>query len=332
MNPLLTITLGKLEHHYLHHAVEEIAINRPFEIWIKPSGKNWISKKDDSLSESYFLKLCQILANSGGQNFHPETSPLLYTTLPEGHRFTAIVGHSVRYDLSDVKGIALTIRMFDPLRRISLDRYGLLPGQSLTTMPLRHGKKRYALSPFEDLIEAIRHREAILISGATSTGKTSFLNTMISYLPMDCRILTVEDSREIMIPHPNRVHLLVSRTHSSHMIDFMKIVDVIVRLTPDVIICGEISITNASGIFRLMTTGHTNFMATIHAHSPEAAIKAFYQNLLYSNPGIDSQSVQDIIRSSFGRIVQIDRQGFQRIVTEIEIPNLIDTVLGEASL
>jgi type IV secretion system protein VirB11 len=115
---------------------------------------------------------------------------------------------------------------------------------------------------------------------------------------------------------------VVSRTETVNGVDFMRVVDAVVRMTPDVIICGEISIANAPGVFRLMTTGHTNFMATIHASSPESALRAFYQNLAQTNPGIDADTAIDIIGSAFGRIVQIDRHGSRRIVTAIDIPGL----------
>jgi type IV secretion system protein VirB11 len=174
----------------------------------------------------------------------------------------------------------------------------------------------------------VRHREAILISGATATGKTSFLNAIVGHLPISSRILTVEDTREVTLPQANRVHLVVSRREASLGLDFMAVVDAAVRLTPDVIICGEIGITNAPAVFRLMTTGHTNFMATIHAHSPEAALRAFYQNLAQASPGIDAAAAIDIIASSFGRIVQIDRHGGQRVVTAIDIPAQLALTAG----
>jgi len=330
MNPLLANTLEVLASHYAAGGLEEIAINRPGEVWIKPNGGAWSARVDERLSEGYLLTLCRQLANVSGQVFHPAKKPILYTTLPEGHRFTAVVGSTVRYAMGDNRGVAVTVRLYDPTRRMTFDRYGLTENMPLQADPIRHGQQRYADSPLEDLLAALAHREAILISGATSTGKTSFLNAMVTHLAPDCRVLTVEDTREVMLPHDNRVHLLVSRTEAAHGVDFMAVVDAAVRLTPDVIICGEIGIGNAPAVFRLMTTGHTNFMATIHAHSPDSALRAFYQNLAQANPGIDAEAAIEIIGSSFGRIVQIDRHGGRRLVTAIEIPSLAARALADA--
>ncbi|HXP97083.1 MAG TPA: ATPase, T2SS/T4P/T4SS family [Telmatospirillum sp.] len=323
MNPLLEDTLRRLSIHYDGQDVEELAMNRPGEVWVKAVGCGWKARLDAALTEDYVVSLCQQMANVSGQLFHRRRMPLLYATLPEGHRFTALVGPNVRYDMGDVQGIALNVRVFNPGRKITLDRYGLTKNSTLTEAPLAHGQRRYDESPLEDLLAAVRGREAILISGATSTGKTTFLNAIVDYLPAESRVLTVEDAREVIVPHPNRVHLVVSRTETTNGVDVMRVVDAVVRMTPDVIICGEIGISNAPGVFRLMTTGHTNFMATIHANSPEAALRAFYQNLAQTNPGIDANAAIDIIGSAFGRIVQIDRLGTRRVVTAIEIPRMV---------
>ncbi len=322
MNPLLAHTLHRLAAHYAAGDIEEIAMNRPGEVWVKAAGDGWQPRPDAGLTEDYVLVLCQQLANVSGQLFHPSRMPLLYATLAEGHRFTAVVGPNVRYDMGDTRGVAVNVRVFDPRRKITLDRYGLKERTALAEAPSAPGWRRYDASPLEDLLEAVKNREAILVSGATSTGKTTFLNAIAGYLPSDSRIVTVEDTREVIVPHANRVHLVVSRTEVANAVDFMRVVDAVVRMTPDVIICGEIGISNAPGVFRLMTTGHSNFMATIHASSPQAALRAFYQNLAQSNPGIDAQAAIDIIGSAFGRIVQIDRQGARRTVTAIDIPRL----------
>jgi type IV secretion system protein VirB11 len=332
MNPLLADSLALLASHYDCGDMEEIVINRVGEIWVKPNGGDWLARQDARLSENYLLRLCRQLANVGGQSFHPLHRPILYTSLPQGHRFTAVVGGAVRYDMGDSRGIAIAVRLFDPKRRIGFDRYGLHENTALPGTPIQHGQQRYDSSPLEDLLAAVQHREAVLISGATSTGKTSFLNAMVEHLPPESRVLTVEDTREVRLPHANRVHLVVSRTESGPGADFMAVVDAAVRLTPDVIICGEIGITNAPAVFRLMTTGHTNFMATIHAHSPEAALRAFYQNLAQANPGIDAGAAIEIIGSSFGRIVQIDRLGNRRLVTAIDIPHLAAKALDREAL
>jgi type IV secretory pathway ATPase VirB11/archaellum biosynthesis ATPase len=271
------------------------------------------------------------LANLTDQTFDLDGIPILSATLPGGHRFQAVVGPNVRYDLSDTQGIALCIRRFDPNKKYRLDDFNLRPGEKTieeTKQEHTHEKHRYSGFAYEDLVGAVQQGEAVLISGATATGKTTFLNALVEYIPLDRRIITVEDTREVIVKHQNRVHLVVSRTAGSNKIGYSHVLDAVVRMTPDVIICGEISVTNAKSIYRLMTTGHSNFMATIHAESPEMALRAFWQNLTQENPNLDAAAAIGILARSFGRIVQIDRSSGERVITAVDAPSLVHQVLG----
>lgn len=342
-NPLLANSLQSLRKYYDNPDLEEVAVNRPGEIWCKyrskkkedgsideDAPKGWVPFEDETVSEDYVRRLCQKLANLNEQPFVHQGIPILSCTLPGGHRFQAIIGPNVRYDHDDTRGVALAIRLFSSEKRVTIKDFGLSFEHGLTeTQDTHHEKRRYADNPLEDLIGAIDHGEAVLISGATATGKTSFLNDLVEYIPLSRRIITVEDAREVMLSHKNRVHLLAARTDSINKVGYSEILDVVVRMTPDVLIAGEISMKNAAGVHRLMTTGHTNFMATIHASSPEEAVKGFYQNLAQSNPGIDAQAAMEIIKTAFGRIVQIDRFSGRRVVTAIDIPGIVDEVAKE---
>ncbi len=328
---LLNQALKNFSLYYDRPGIEEVAVNRAGEVWLK-SPEGWQSESAPELTYKYILALCRLLANITEQDFDKDKVPILSATLPGGHRFQAIIGPNVRYDISDTHGMSVCIRCFKKEKRFSLADYQLNPGEELTEIPIHSAKrKKYAETPYEDLIGAVAHGEAVLISGATSTGKTTFLNALVEFIPRDRRIITVEDTREILLPHINRVHLIVSRTSSANQVDYNHILDSVVRLTPDAIICGEISISNVKSIYRLMTTGHSNFFATIHAESPQMAIKAFWQNLTQNNMNLDPKSAIEIISMAFGRIVQIDRSSGQRIITGVEVPDMIEQVLREVA-
>ena len=324
-NELLLEALKPLEAYYDQDGVEEIAINRPNEVYIKPVGRHWEPVEAPEVTFKYINALCRQLANITEQGFDRDRIPILSATLPGGHRFQAVVGTNVRYDISHTQGMALCIRRFSGDKHFSLSDYMLNPGEKLETEIDYESETREKYSEFayEDLIRSVEKGEAVLISGATSTGKTTFLNALVEYIPRDRRIITVEDTREVMLPHDNRVHLVVSRTAGSNEVGYSHILDAVVRMTPDVIICGEISITNAKSIYRLMTTGHANFMATIHAESPQMALRAFWQNLTQNDANLDANAAIDIISRSFGRIVQIDRSSGQRVVTSVDIPKMM---------
>lgn len=325
-NDLLLEALKLVQNYYERSDIEEMAINRPGEVWLKIIGGGWVAESAPEITYRYIVALCRVLANVTEQNFDKDLMPILSATLPGGHRFQAIIGSNVRYELADTTGISVCIRQFRRDKRFTLEAYKLEAGKTLRTKDeddKKYKRQRYSDSPYDDLIQAVGKGEAVLISGATSTGKTTFLNAMVEFLPETKRVITVEDTREIILPHVNRVHLVVSRTGATNKVGYSEVLDAVVRMTPDVIICGEVSTTNAKALYRLMTTGHTNFMATIHAETPEMALQAFWQNLAQGDMKVDPETTIDILSKAFGRIVQIDRAKGERVVTGIEIPSMI---------
>ena len=220
------------------------------------------------------------------------------------------------YDNNDLTGgIALTIRVHADDVAFGLGDYGLLQGEKLHKInPLKDIKEPE--DPYERLLLSIKRGDHILISGATSTGKTTFLNNLLKILDINKRILTIEDTRELIVPHKNRVHITLSRTEQTNALTYAKVIDLVVRFTPDAIIGGEISTSNAGAIWELMGSGHDNCLATIHAESSEAAYQAFTDRILHTYPTIDRKKTIEEMRQKL-RVVQINRDGNLRAVTEI---------------
>ena len=220
------------------------------------------------------------------------------------------------YDNDDLTGgIALTIRVHADDVAFGLGDYGLTQGTGLHKInPLKDIKEPE--DPYERLLLSIKRGDHILVSGATSTGKTTFLNNLLKILDINKRILTIEDTRELIVPHPNRVHIVLSRTEQTNALTYAKVIDLVVRFTPDAIIGGEISTGNAGAIWELMGSGHDNCLATIHAESSEAAYQAFTDRILHTYPTIDRKKTIEEMRQKL-RVVQINRDGNLRAVTEI---------------
>ena len=130
------------------------------------------------------------------------------------------------------------------------------------------------------------------------------------------RVLTIEDTRELIVPHKNRVHITLSRTEQTNALNYAKVIDLVVRFTPDAIIGGEISTGNAGALWELMGSGHDNCLATIHAESSEAAYQAFTDRIMHSYPQTDRNKTIEEMRKKL-RVVQINRDGNLRAVTEI---------------
>ena len=106
------------------------------------------------------------------------------------------------------------------------------------------------------------------------------------------------------------------RTDQTNTFTYARVIDLVVRFTPDVIIGGEISTSNASALWELMGSGHENCFATIHAENPEEAYKAFIARIMRTSPTIDREKTLAEMKDKL-RVVQINRNGNIRAVTAI---------------
>lgn len=317
---VLESILRPLSYWYNQDNLEEVAINRSGQIWLRLRGKRaypWVMYKDEKLSKEYLVDLLYIIANTYELPFDPVNgTPLVFATIPGEHRFSAIAGKNVMYDQDDLTGgVALAIRLHSDDVAFGLGDYGLSQGNELHKInPLKQIED--PKDPYERLLLSIKRGDHILVSGATATGKTTFLNNLLKILDIHKRILTIEDTRELIVPHPNRVHITLSRTEQTNELDYAGVIDLVVRFTPDAIIGGEISTKNAAAIWELMGSGHDNCLATIHAESSEAAYNAFVDRIMHASPTIDRGKTIAEMRKKL-RVVQINRDGNLRAVTEV---------------
>lgn len=315
--------LRKLSKYYEQDGVEEVVMNRPGFIWTKMRGGDWEEAEAPELGYDYIFRLCKVLANINNARFSENEIPIVACELPGApFRFQAVVGPNVRYKLDDRKGIALAIRALTANTGIDFSSYGLtgnavLPGSAAGLMEFDMDADHIAA-----LAEIVSRHESIIISGATSTGKTTFTNKVIELIPSSERVITVEDARELTVQQENRVHMMVPRTKSANAIGYPEIIDALVRLTPDWIVCGELSIANAQPVYATMGKGHP-VITTVHAGSPAEAVAAFANNM--SIAGADSalsgDALYESIASQVGAIVQLERRDGKRRVVEIAFPS-----------
>ncbi|MCL1902783.1 MAG: Flp pilus assembly complex ATPase component TadA [Alphaproteobacteria bacterium] len=317
-NIVLDTLIKPLEEFFMPEFVEEIAINRAGEVWMRLHGARvpWVAYPAKQLSKQYLVDLIHTVANVYERPFEPSRGiPVVYATLPGNHRFTAIAGPNVMYDDNDVTGgVAMNIRGHFSKDIDAFKNYHLEKGAQLLKVKPR--KKERPDDPFERLMSAINDGSPILISGATSTGKTTFLNHILTLIDQNSRVITVEDAREIQVKQKNRVHFVLSRTEQNNEFNYARMLDLVVRMTPDVIIGGEISTSNASVMWEMMGTGHDHFYTTIHAESADAAYAAFADRILHTQPAYSREELITEMRKKL-HVVQLSRDGALRAVTEV---------------
>ncbi|MEN8237545.1 MAG: ATPase, T2SS/T4P/T4SS family, partial [Pseudomonadota bacterium] len=138
--------------------------------------------------------------------------------------------------------------------------------------------------------------------------------------PDDKRVLSVEDTRELVIPHQNQVNYVVSRNEATPAVGYSHVIDHLMRSRPDIILAGELSIANTFPVLRLLNSGHKGFMCTLHANSPNLALdEAIPANVMLS--GNPAQGVSEYLRKTVDVVIQLHRlPSGKREVTEVLFP------------
>ena len=311
-----------------HDEVEEIQINRPGEVIQRlrsplANGSLYAIHEDRELTFDYLTILAYSLANSlNMSDFGPTGTPVVYGTIPGGHRLVGIIGSNIQwhpYEFQEDGSVAFVVRQFTKVQNNNLDRWGInLNGKIAKNLKSVFSRDADANNAYVQIFNALARGDHLLISGATGSGKTSLLRALIDQVDKNLRVLTVEDTRELVIPHENRAHILMQRSGLNNNFNFKSVVDLIVRMTPDIVIAGEVSSSNAGAIWELMRSGHGHFMTTIHAESIDEALGTFMSRIAHTSP--HEVSDRDRVKQEMiarMRVIQLERVGEKRRITEI---------------
>lgn len=297
MDDLLKFYYAPLEKLLSRPDLVELSVIGDGKIGFEYAGSGYVFENHPSLGNSYWSRLCKAFANSKGLIFDPPQDCFLSLALPKGHRFQAKMGKGVDSELD------ISIRLFRDID-IPLEAFGL------------YGELK------EEVLHLVKEGMNCVISGGTSSGKTTFLRQLLKHILQDKRILTLEDTREIFLPaHEHIVHHVVARNGSSEqkMLAYADEIDHMMRSRPDIIVLGEISTSNSLPILRFLNSGHAGFFTTVHANTPDLALgAAIPQNVRLS--GQDDTGVEDVLRSTVDLVIQLNKHNGKRSVTEILFP------------
>lgn len=299
--------------------VSEVSINQPKEIWVEVGGD--MTRYDvPELDLNHLKALSRLVAQSGEQKISEE-SPLLSATLPDGYRIQVVFPPAC-----ETNTIAMSIRK-QTVVNLDLDQYEAI-GAFQNTMV------RKVANPVDkqlrDLLDAgnvkefiklaVLAKKNIIISGGTSTGKTTFFNATLKVVPPTERIITCEDAREIMIPHlPNRVHLIASKGGQGRaQVDMQALIEASLRLRPDRLMLGELRGKEAFSFMRAVNTGHPGSISTLHADTPELAKEQLILMILQAGLGITRDQIKVYVENVINVIIQLKRGARgSRFVSEI---------------
>ncbi|TCM15078.1 type IV secretion system protein VirB11 [Novosphingobium sp. PhB165] len=299
--------------------VTDIYVNRPGEVWVEALGK--VPERFDvpELTGRVLARLARQIAAMNAQGISRE-HPLLSGALPDGSRVQVVLPPATRGE------IALAIRRHVSAG-LSLQDYHDTGAFAQTRMDAATPRPLAAVTTDDDdLLEVLRHavreRRNILISGGTSTGKTTFLNALLQEVPQHERLILIEDTAELQIAHQNSVGLLAARGALGEAdVSAEDLLIASLRMRPDRIILGEMRGREAMTFLRAVNTGHPGSMSTIHADTPERAIDQLALLILQSGANMEWEDVVRYVVRSVDLIVQLTRENGVRMVSRIWAPN-----------
>jgi type IV secretion system protein VirB11 len=165
---------------------------------------------------------------------------------------------------------------------------------------------------------AVRLRKTMLISGGTSTGKTSLLNALLREVGDGERIITVEDTAEVRLRQPNHLSLIAVRGEMGEArINITDLLEAALRMRPDRIILGEIRGVEAATYLRAINTGHPGSITTVHADSPEGALDQLALMAMQAGLPLSRAETISYILSIVEIIIQVSRIDGARVIERI---------------
>lgn len=280
--------LGPLEPLLADKTISDILVNGSRQVYIERRGK--LEKVDVTFrNDAHLMQIIDRIVSRIGRRVD-ESSPMVDARLQDGSRVNAIIP-----PLS-IDGPVLSIR-----------RFGADP---LTIKDLVDLK---ALTPqLVQILEAcVKSRLNLLISGGTGAGKTTLLNSLSGFIPHNERLVTIEDSAELLLqqPHVVRLETRPPNIEGKGEITQRSLLRNALRMRPDRIIVGEVRGDEAIDMLQAMNTGHDGGMTTIHANSPRDALARLETMVAMANLRISDKAMRQQVSSAINLIIQVSRMG-----------------------
>jgi pilus assembly protein CpaF len=285
--------------------VSEVLINGPEQIYVERKGK-LVRTDAKFINEQALQAAVRNVARQIGRRFD-ENEPRLDARLPDGSRLHAVIPPLARC------GTVVAIRRFS---RDKLTMPQLVQLGSISQAGAR-------------LIEIlVKLRRNVIVSGPTSSGKTSVLNVLSAFIPNDERIIVIEDASELQLQQEHLVCFETRRPdeHGKGEITIRDLVHSSLRLRPDRLVVGEIRGAEALDLLQALNTGHSGSMSTIHANGPKDALSRIETCALFSGIDLPLHALRDQVASAVNVVVHTARlsDGSRRISNVSEVVGLAE--------
>jgi len=298
-----TLGVGPLAPLMADPAVTDILVNSHDRIWVERFGR--LEKVDVSFrDDGHVLRVIERIAARCGRRID-QASPMVDVRLPDGSRVNATIPPI------SLDGPTISIRRFgrQRLRREDLVRLGMLS---------------QSMREFLDLV--VRSRKNILILGGTGAGKSTLLGAMAEAIPASERIVTIEDTAELVLDqeHIVRLETRPANIEGRGTVTARDLVVNSLRMRPDRIIVGEVRGPEALDMLQAMNTGHDGSLCTVHANSPRDALNRIETMVLMAGLELPSKAIREQIVAAVQFVVQVRRfeDGVRRVQGIAEIAGM----------
>lgn len=304
--------------------VQEVCVNRPGELLVE-TAEGWRSMPAPEMTQERCLSLATAVATFCDQQINQER-PLLAATLPSGERVQFAIPPVVSRGT-----VSITLRKPASIIKDlgALEREGLLQrimpgsetGDGVRPVEAELAQLKDARRYADFLRLAVRTRQTIVISGRTGSGKTTFMKGLIEEVPQHERLVTIEDTAELTLPHhANVVHLFYSKDgQGTARVTAKSLLEACLRMKPDRIFLAEVRGEECFQFIRLAASGHPGSITSVHAGS---CVLAFEQMALMiresgAGGGMTMNEIKRLLSLVVDIVVQFDRDDQGRFISEL---------------
>ncbi len=295
--------LGPLEILMADPTISDILVNTFRQVYVERNGKLELSDVCFE-NEAHLLKIIDKIVAGVGRRVD-ESSPMVDARLPDGSRVNAIIPPLA------VDGAILSIRRFALTPLLMKD---FLQSKSLT-------------EEMAEILEGlVKAKLNFLISGGAGTGKTTLLNVLSGFIPINERIITIEDAAELQLqqPHIVRLEIRPPNIEGKGEVTQRMLVRNTLRMRPDRIIVGEVRGGEVVDMLQAMNTGHEGSMATVHANTPRDALTRLENMIEMAGFNLPPKAMREQISSALSVFVHISRlsDGKRKVTSISEITGM----------
>jgi type IV secretion system protein VirB11 len=303
--------------------VTEICINRPGEVYLE-TRRGWEKVDVSTLTFERARQFCIAVVNESntGQRI-TDADPMVSLTFPTGQRAQFVVPPAC-----DASKVSITIRLPAKHSR-TLEQYeqegffdrvieqsDVLSEHDRELLDLKD-RRQYA----EFFRTAVRYKKNVVVAGATGSGKTTFMKSLVNHIPSVERLITIEDARELFIPQPNVVHLLYSKGgQSTSNVTAKSCMEACLRMKPDRIILAELRGDESFYFIRNCASGHPGSITSCHAGSTAQTWDqlALMVKASSEGSGLEFNTIKRLLMMTIDIVVHIKAHGGGRYITGID--------------